>query len=199
MKEVPSMAEVEILFDELDRLTRTFLRRWAWGQRLESQIIDDVQAEARVRLIEEMQRLDLAYSPRENRDPRLHKAMSTAAGGAVNYWRDQVGGRRWEDETTPHDPRSTAHHADAFNQFTMPLELIADRQQQVVVDGPDELTISFGDPELDAVAQGLADGLSYRQIADRLGRPVETKAQQAAARQWVSNRVRTLRAAITGL
>ena len=36
-------------------------------------------------------------------------------------------------------------------------------------------------------------------IADRLGRPGETKAQQAAARQWVSNRVRTLRAAITGL
>ena len=182
---------------DMHRIARTFMRKWAWGRNAPYAIVEEVQAEALVRVLEEMRDRGIPYSDGENRSPELYEAMSRAASKAVNIYRDQLNGRDPSNDVTPYDPRSTVNSDEHYSRYTVPLEVkmagASAWDTYFEEEESDELSIDFGDDQLNVVAQGLADGLSYTVIASRLGY------EGNYPRQHVAVRVRQLRKRMTGM
>lgn len=181
---------------ELRALSSTFLKRSAIGTRYLPHVIDDVAADAWVEL-RELTPLDERLADRDRRSQAESDFIYQAASRAVNRYVNTLKTRgRGDGEIIPMRPTGDERDEEGATFNELALDKLAESAVEDVYFADDEvglLSVDFGREDLNIVAQGLADGLDYTTIASRLGY------DGGSPRQYVYNRVRLLRTAMTAV
>lgn len=189
--------EYQKLEDEFRRLGHHLLGRTTWGRRHRSSILADVAADAFVHLVDLAAERGISIDDLAGRGERdeatqaiVEKAVSRAVNGQMRAMHTSDRSRK---EILPFRPVSgeDEHEGKPFHEIAMSDMHEATTVDEYFADEAEDLDLAWvEDEELRGVALGLADGLTYEVIAERLGYYGTNK---AARRSWTARRVEKLR------
>ena len=192
-----TQAEYRKLEAEFRKIGRHLLSRTAWGRRHLDSILADVAADAFTHLVDLAVERGISIDDLAGRGERdeasqeiVEKAVSRAVNGQMRSMHSSDRSRR---EILPFRPVSgeDEHKGKAFHEIAMSDMHEATTVDVYFSDEAEDLDLSWIDDEqLRGVAMGLADGLSYELIAERLG---YVGTNGAARRSWTARRVEKLR------